>query len=285
MSTPQTSAARVAMSFEQFNLLRAIILDRAGIHFPDEKKFVLESRLAPRLRDLQIDDFDTYFSFLTTGPYQADEFQEMIDAITVNETAFFRDPPQLDVFQNQVLPQLIEARRTTKRLRLWSAACASGEEAYTLALIVHTALGVRLADWRIEILGTDISERAIRSARSASYTDYAVRSTSPIVKQRYFRTDGPAWVVHPDIQSMVHFEVHNLKDRLGIKRHGVFDVIFCRNVLTYFGPQMKQHVLRTLADQLHPGGFLFVAPSDAPLGPDLPFVIVPVAPAGCYRKS
>lgn len=285
MTTTSISTAKMSMSDEQFKRLRKIIYDRAGIHFPDDKKYVLESRLARRLQEMEIDNYDTYISFLSMGPYQADEFQEMFNKITINETSFFRNEPQLDVFEKQILPELIESRKATKRLRLWSAACSSGEEPYTLAMLVHRTLGVRLPDWRIEILGSDISEKALETAISGKYTDYAVRTTSPINKQKYFKKEGAFWVLDPAIKSMVNFETHNLKDRLAAKRHGVWDVIFCRNVMIYFDTEMKQQVIRMFAEQLHDDGYLFIGHSETLRGLDVPFEQTPVAQAFCYRKT
>ncbi|MFW5652701.1 MAG: CheR family methyltransferase, partial [Planctomycetota bacterium] len=130
------------MSPTQFDKLRKIIYERSGIHFQDSKKYVLESRLGHRLQELDMETFDQYCTFLTIGPYRDDEFQEMFNRITINETSFFRNEPQLDVFESQVLPELLKARQGIKRLRLWSAACSSGEEPYTLAILVHRTLGV-----------------------------------------------------------------------------------------------------------------------------------------------
>src|SRR6056297_3423124 len=116
--------AVVKMSDKEFDDLRKIIYTRSGIHFQDTKRYVLESRLSRRLEELELDDFGQYIQFLTMGPYQSDEFQEMFNRITINETSFFRNQPQLDVFEGHVLSKLIQARATTKRLRIWSAACS-----------------------------------------------------------------------------------------------------------------------------------------------------------------
>lgn len=274
----------VSMSDKQFADLRKIIYDRSGIHFPDTKKYVLESRLGHRLGELEMETYDDYLAFLTMGPYQMDEFQEMFNRITINETSFFRNEPQLDVFEKTVLPELLEKRKGVKRLRLWSAACSTGEEPYTLAIQVHRTLGVRLADWRIEILGTDISEKVLDQAQTGKYTDYAVRSTPAVVKQRYFRQDGPYWNLDETVRSMVHFELHNLKDRSGSKRFGTFDVIFCRNVMIYFDDAMKAQVLTTFADQLASDGSLFIGHSETIRPGTAPFTALPISHAFCYRK-
>jgi len=253
----------IAMSDDQFRKLRTIIHDRSGIWFPDAKKYILESRLGQRLRELSIEDFDQYAMLLDVGPYQKDEFQAMFNRITINETSFFRNEPQLDVFETRVLPELLEARAARKRLRVWSAACSSGEEPLTLAIQIHRTLGSRLRDWTVEILGTDISERMLEVAASGVYPDYALRSTPSLIKNRYFtRTDG-GWRIDPDVHRLVSFETHNLRDRLAAKRHGVWDVIFCRNVMIYFDDQMKREVAQTFADQLARDGVLFIGHSES----------------------
>ncbi len=282
-STIQTVKDPV-MSAAQFDRLRKIIYDRSGIHYPDNKKYVLESRLGRRLVELEIDDYDQYISFLTIGPYKDDEFQEMFNKITINETSFFRNEPQLDVFERTILPKLIEARSATKRLRFWSAACSSGEEPFTLAMQLHRSLGIRLQDWKIEILGTDISEKALEVATSGKYTDYSLRTTNQLIKQRYFTQQGLYYTIDPSIRSMVHFELLNLKDRLGAKRFGKFDVIFCRNVMIYFDDAMRAQVVNMFADQLNDDGSLFIGHSETLRGLDTPFVQIPMPQAFCYQK-
>ncbi len=280
-----TVGHKISMSDKQFESLRKVIYQRAGIHFPDGKKYILESRLSHRLTELEMDDFDQYLSFLTMGPYQSDEFQEMFNRITINETSFFRNEPQLDIFEKRILPELLEARKTTKRLRIWSAACSTGEEPYTLAILVHRTLGVRLADWRVEILGTDISERAVDFAVEGKYTDYAMRSTHATVRERYFKHDGPYWLLSDLIKPMVNFEVQNLKDRLAAKRHGTWDIIFCRNVMIYFDDQMKAQVLNTFADQLAADGTLFIGHSETIRAGEAPFASLPISAGFCYQKT
>jgi len=276
---------KISMSDKQFEQLRKVIYQRAGIHFPDGKKYILESRLSHRLTELEMEDFDQYIAFLTMGPYQTDEFQEMFNRITINETSFFRNEPQLDIFEKRILPELLDARKNTKRLRIWSAACSTGEEPYTLAILIHRTLGVRLADWRVEILGTDISERAVDAAIEGKYTDYAMRSTHASIRDRYFKHEGPYWFLSDQIKPMVSFEVQNLKDRLAAKRHGTWDVIFCRNVMIYFDDQMKSQVLNTFADQLADDGTLFIGHSETIRAGEAPFASLPIAAGFCYQKT
>ncbi|MEM1331207.1 MAG: protein-glutamate O-methyltransferase CheR [Planctomycetota bacterium] len=279
-----SSSGNIVMSKPQFEKLRDIIYERSGIHFPDNKQYVLESRLGRRLRELEIEDYDQYVAFLTMGPFQSDEFQEMFNRITINETSFFRNEPQLDVFERQILPMLLEAREKTKRLRIWSAACSSGEEPFTLAIMLHRSLGTRLNDWQIEILGTDISEKCLKIAESGEYSNYAIRSTPDLVKRRYFREEDRNWIIDDEIRKMVSFEVHNLKDRLAAKRHGTWDVIFCRNVMIYFDDEMKSRVVGMFADQLAPDGYLFIGHSESIRGDKAPVVPLPISQGFVYQK-
>ena len=278
------ATASLSMSQAQFDRLRKIVYDRAGIHFQDSKKYVLESRLSRRLEELEFDSYDQYLMFLTAGPYQMDEFQEMFNRITINETSFFRNEPQLDVFERVVLPKLLEQRASTKRLRVWSAACSSGEEPYTLAIQIQRSLGVRLSDWRVEILGTDISEKVLKVAQAGRYNHYAVRSMNAMVLQRYFKTEGSEYVLDPSIKSMVRFEKLNLKDTLSAKRFGKFDVIFCRNVLIYFDEAMRASCAKLYHDQLETDGTLFIGHSETLRNIDVPFKPLSSPQAFAYQK-
>lgn len=277
--------ASLTMNESQFKKLRKIVYDRAGIYFQESKKYVLETRLSRRLEELNFDNFDQYLMFLTAGPYQTDEFQEMFNRITINETSFFRNEPQLDYFEKIVLPKLLDSRRDTKKLRLWSSACSTGEEPYTLAMQLHRCLGVWLPDWHVEILGTDISEKALVTAQSGRYTSYSIRSMNPLVLQRYFSNTGGVYQIDPTIQSMVRFELLNLKDAQGAKRFGSWDVIFCRNVMIYFDDSMKTHCAKLFHDQLVCDGTLFIGHSESLRNLPVPFEQLPVPHAFAYVKS
>lgn len=271
------------MSDEQFEELAAIIHERSGIHIPETKRGFAETRLAPRLVELGLDDFDQYNVFLSIGPHQADEFEEMLNRLSITESCFFRYEPQLFVLEKEILPALIEARGSSKRLRLWSAACATGEEAYTLAVIAHRVLDERLGDWTVEILGTDISERAIETAREGVYHAESLRSTPEHLRTRYFTESSGSWTVDPLIRSMVNFEPHNLRERLAASRHGVWDVIFCRNTTMYFDDALRRRVAETFADRLAPDGALFLGHTERLDDmPDL-FEPLPHARGSCYR--
>lgn len=275
----------LSMSDTQFQKLRKIVYERAGISFQDSKKYVLESRLSRRLEELDFDNYDQYLNFLTMGPYQTDEFQEMFNRITINETSFFRNEPQLDVFERKILPGLLEARSSKRQLRLWSAACSSGEEPYTLAIMLHRSLGVRLADWRIEILGTDISEKVLKTAIGGVYPHYAVRTVNSMVLSRYFREENNQYVLDPTIRSMVHFEKLNLKDGMAARRFGKWDVIFCRNVMIYFDDDMKTHCAKLFHEQLENDGTLFIGHSETLRNLEVAFEVLNIPQGFAYVKT
>ena len=280
-----STTTKITMTADQFKKMAKIIYDRSGIHFPDAKKYIIESRLSHRIIELDMENFDQYIAYLTMGPYQTEEFQEMFNRITINETSFFRNDAQLDVFENNILPDLLEARASTKRLRIWSAACSTGEEPFTLAMLLHRSLGVRLSDWRIEILGTDISEKALKVAQDGKYNTYAVRSTPSLMKDRYFKPDGRDFMLNDTIRSMVNFEKHNLKDSLAAKRHGKWDVIFCRNVLIYFDDEMKAGVLSMFNNQLVADGSLFIGHSERIKTLTDEFTQLDIPQGFCYQKT
>lgn len=278
------AVASIMMSQGQFDRLRKIVYERSGIHFQDSKKYVLESRLSRRLEELSFDNFDQYLMFLTAGPYQTDEFQEMFNRITINETSFFRNEPQLEVLEKQVLPELLEARRGIKKLRIWSSACSTGEEPYTLAIQIHRSLGVRLADWHIEILGTDISEKALVAAQSGRYASYSIRSMNSLILQRYFTQVNGFYQLDPTIMSMVRFELLNLKDLQAARRFGRWDVIICRNVMIYFDDEMKTHCAQLFYDQMADDGTLFIGHSESLRNIAVPFEAMPIPQAFSYKK-
>jgi len=278
------NTTKIEMSEAQFVKLRSIVYDRSGIHFQDSKKYVLESRLGHRLQELDMEDYDQYITFLTIGPYRDDEFQEMFNRITINETSFFRNEAQLDVFESEMLPKLLESRYDSKRLRIWSAACSTGEEPYTLATLIHRTLGIRLSDWHIEILGTDISEKALETAQEGRYTNYALRNANPLLLKRYYTQEGSFYDLNDEIKQMVFFELHNLKDTLKAKRHGMWDIIFCRNVLIYFDKDMKQRSITMFENQLSDDGYLFIGHSESLRGLEGHFSSVPIPKAFCYEK-
>jgi chemotaxis protein methyltransferase CheR len=154
---------------------------------------------------------------------------------------------------------------------------------YTLAVLVHKALGERLSDWRVEVLGTDVSPKTIAVAEGAQYTDESMRAVDPAIRERYFKQDGPYWRPDPLVRSLVSFDTHNLKDRLGAKRYGAWDAIVCRNAMIYFDDAMKARVACMFADQLKPDGWLVVGAAESLTGLEVPLTSHEDASAHAYR--
>jgi chemotaxis protein methyltransferase CheR len=225
--------------------LSKIIYDRSGIHFPDNKKYVLESRLGHRLGELDIEDFDQYIAFLTMGPYQTEEFQEMFNRITINETSFFRNEPQLDVFEKTILPEMLEEAasdqappRLVRRLLHRRGALHARDAAAPLARRAARRLAHRDPRHRHQ---REVPQRRrlrrLHQLRRPLHPDLISRTATSSPGNITFTSTRPSI-------SMVNFEKHNLKDTLAAKRHGTWDVIFCRNVMIYFDDDMKKRVDR-----------------------------------------
>lgn len=277
-------AIRIALNDEDFDQLRELIRARSGIDIRANHRFTLETRLAHRLQELHLDTFSQYLRFLTTGPFQSDEFHELLSRTQISERCFFRHRRQLETFRREILPVLLLQRREQRALRIWTPACASGEETYSIAIVVHRALADDLPDWHVEILGSDISPCALDVARRGVYRRFSLPAIEVDLKQRYFTEQDGLFHVVPEIRAMVAFRRHSLRDHLGARRLGRWDAIFCRDALTWFDADTRADVLTTLHDQLADDGFLFLGPTEHVRNQPAPFVGLDVRTAGVYLK-
>jgi chemotaxis protein methyltransferase CheR len=257
----ENSAAAAVLSPSTFKDLQVLIYEQSGIYFAENKKYVLEERLRPRLAERGCESFEEYFHLLKFDAWRDHELVTLYDLITTNETYFYRDRQQLTAFTDTILPQLIEANKHRQWLRIWSAACSTGDEAYTLAILLleHPAL----ASWSIEIIATDISEASLLSARRGCYDAYAVRNVPPAVLKRYFTEDHGRYLVTERVRRLVKFMALNLNDGLRMKIMRGMDLIFCRNCLIYFDEKAKARIVQYLCDALRPGGFLVIGFSES----------------------
>jgi len=248
----------------QVQRLRQLVYDRTGIWYADRKLYLLGTRAATHAAELNVDGFEAYMRAITAGIGADAAFRGLCDRVTINETSFFRDRRQLGVFENHVLKKLIQARSAVRHLRVWSAACSTGEEPYTLAMILRRQLGAQLSEWNVDILGTDLSEAALKTARNGVYSSYAVRSLDPKQRAALFTEEGDnRFLLDPAIRSMVRFEYQNLADAVGMSRRGAWDVIFCRNVLIYFDDASRQACLGRFRRLLAPDGSLMLGHSES----------------------
>ncbi len=251
------------LSKEAFLGLRDLIYERWGICFQENKAYLLEDRLKKRLEKRGLSSFDEYLYFLRYDPLREKELRDLVESITTNETSFFRDMNQLEAFRKGVLPEVMKRKENGQRhLRIWSAGCSTGEEPYTIAMIVHDE-GLPAKGYRVDILGTDVSERVLDVARRGIYGEYAVRNAPDRYLKRYFTMEKEGYMVKEEIKRMVRFQNINLVDHSQMKRVRGMDVIFCRNVLIYFDDEAKRRVVGYLYDSLVDGGFLIVGFSES----------------------
>jgi chemotaxis protein methyltransferase CheR len=250
---------------EEFTQLRDFIYEQSGIFIAETRKYLVENRLANRLKELNLKNFGEYYYFLRFDPGRRAELTKLFEVITTNETSFYRNPPQLQVFQEKVLKAELEKLRLarTRRLRIWSAGCSTGEEPYTLAMILHEVLKAETPMWDIKITANDLSESVLAAARKGLYSEYALRTTPKDIISRYFRKEGPVYTVEPKLKSMISFGSINLSDKAMLRRVERSHIVFCRNVIIYFDDEMKRQVIESFYDNLLPGGCLLIGHSES----------------------
>jgi chemotaxis protein methyltransferase CheR len=280
----QPNAAEASLSRQTFNRLRDLVREHAGIDFPDEKRYLLESRVKPRLLAQEVPDFETYADRLEQGDTR--EIARLVNAVTINETAFFRHPSQFEALEDTILPELVRLHQQERSgpMRLWSAACSAGDEAYSLAILIRETIEPRHPRMDYEIVGTDIDTAVLEEARAGRYRKRSVRNVPPAYLRDYFDRSGEAFVVDPAIRDMVEFRPLNLTDAQDMRRMRNFDLIMCANVLIYFNETSKKDVLQGLYRSLRPGGYLFVGGSEALGELDVPLEPVRHEGALAYRR-
>jgi chemotaxis protein methyltransferase CheR len=271
------------MTAEEFRLLRHHVYSHCGILVHEDMKFVMERRLWPRLEALGLPDFAAYHLFLRYDAQRHAELEAAVESLTTHETYFFREPVQLKAFCEELLPVLEKRNARHKRLRLWSAGCSSGEEAYTLAMLLKDSR--RFDDWDVEVYGTDISRRVLATARRAEYGPSALRATSPELLERFFVPLGSNKVrVRDEVRAWVSFGHQNLLDEAGSQLVPRMDVVFCRNVMIYFDQPARRRVLKNIRDRLVPGGFLLLGHSENLLNLGADFELVHLRGDLVYRR-
>ena len=271
------------MRIEEFRLLRDLINRFCGICFQDETRYMVERRLRERLRALGLRDYGEYYHHLRYHPEARNEIEHAVELLTTNETYFFREDYQLHGFRDEVLPSLrakAEARGV-RRIALWSAGCSTGEEVYTLAMIIaQTGL---FEGWDVRIFGNDISRRVLHTARRAVYGPSSFRSM-PRQYDHWFTETPEGRQVSSRIRAMCHFGHLNLLagDRAAIV--GRVDGVFCRNVLIYFDTDSRKNVIDTFYERLVPGGYLFLGHSESLINVSTAFEIVHLREDLVYRR-
>jgi len=271
-----------AMTEEEFRLLRDHIHRHCGIWFREDLRYLLERRLAPRLQAHGLESYGHYHRFLRFDPRGLGEIDEATDLLTTNETYFHREPRQLRAFSLEILPALATARAAERRLRILSAGCSTGEEPYTIAILLK-ASGL-FEGWEVEVIGLDISRRCLAVARAAAYGEHAFRSAEGEEMRRWFHLRDGKWVVDEAIRRLVRFGPGNLLDDRGLASVGPVDAVFCRNVMIYFDQQARRQALRRLHERLRHGGWLLLGHSESLLSLSADFELVHLRDDLVYRK-
>lgn len=252
------------ISDTEFKELRDYIYSLTGIDIPAERKYLLENRLGPRLKELGLKSFGDYTRHLRLGAGRDAELLQLFERVTTNETSFFRDQKQLDVVRDKVLPAVMEGQKGgVKELSIWCAGCSSGEEPYTLGIMLHEMLRMSIIGWRIRITANDLSPAMLAKAKAGLYNDHALRTTPKDIVDRYFTKEPGGYRIHPKVQKLVQFGPINLNDTLAVKRVPRSQVVFCRNVIIYFDDEMKKKVISGFYDNLQPGGYLVLGHSES----------------------
>jgi len=251
------------MKPQDFEFLSNLLKRRSGLALTPDKVYLLESRLTPLARRSGLEGLDALVEELRRSNSES-LVRDVTEAMTTNESFFFRDCTPFELFRDQVLPMLRRRRAANKKIRIWCAACSNGQEPYSLAFLLREA-EAEWRDWTIEILGTDISRGVLEKARKGLYSQFEVQRGLPIsLLVKYFNQEGETWQLGPEIRQMVTFKETNLlEDFSGL---GKFDVVFCRNVLIYFDHATKAGVLERLRQAMPADGALFLGAAETVLG-------------------
>lgn len=277
MNTHETPALTEA----ELKLLQTLVYQECGMHFDDRRTPFLQDRLLRRLKERHLDSFYSYYRLLISKDGKQ-ELSLLVENLTVNETSFFRNKAQLDLFQKDALDELLR-RKTERRdfsVRIWSAGCSTGQEPYTLAMLMADAMSyyyLRNAvpfespvpkplippPWRVEILASDINYSVLRAAQEASYTEHQMAGVDYGYRLRYFDKVGDRYAIKKAVKELVHFDFHNLKTEYLPQRN---DMIFCRNVMMYFDEAEQKRLVEKFYRCLNPQGYMFVGHAESLLG-------------------
>ncbi len=244
-------------------------------------------RCAKRMQAVGVKSFREYYECLTIKPIRQAELISLLNEITVGETCFFRNQPQLDAIRNLVIPRIVEARAkmALRHLRIWSAGCSTGEEPYTLAMMMTEEIAGRMKGWTFEITATDLNERSVAHAKQGIYGNYSTRNLTQYFRQKYFTPRGELLQVNSEMKSCISFQRLNLLDDSRMAFMKGIDLVMCCNVLIYFDGMSKKRVIQHFYNNLLPHGYLFLGHSESLYGVTDDFQLVHLPSATAYVKS
>lgn len=251
------------MRINDFDLYRDLLKEKSGLTLTPDKSYLLDSRLTPVARKWNYTNLEAMTMALRAMP-PSDLIKDVVEAMTTNETSFFRDSKPFDQFRDVVMPHMLKTRSAQRRVRIWCAAASTGQEPYSLAMVIKEN-AAKFPGWTFEIVATDIDTSVLETAKKAEYSQFEVQRGLPIqMLMKYFEQKGDRWHLKNDIKSMVHYKPFNLL--MPMTALGKFDIIFCRNVLIYFDRETKKQVMDNMAGLLPEDGFLFLGGAETVLG-------------------
>ncbi|HXN06431.1 MAG TPA: protein-glutamate O-methyltransferase CheR [Nitrospiria bacterium] len=252
---------KIQFSDDTFHQFQELMFQKSGVTIENHAKEFVRSRLMNSVLMRQFSDFRDYFYFLKYDKDREAEIDKVIDLLTIHETYFFREMAQLETFSGEILDELIEKNRTRKTIRIWSAGCSTGEEPYTIAMLMQERKDLR--DWRCEIFATDISSKVLDSARKGLYFDNSFRAMQDDYLLKYFTPENGGFRIKEEIRKQVIFNQGNLADFRQSHFLNEMDLVFCRNVIIYFNLEIKKKVISNFYERLKPGGFLLLGHSES----------------------
>jgi chemotaxis protein methyltransferase CheR len=273
-------SGRTPMTPPDYEYLRKLLKDHSGLDLSSDKQYLIESRLLPLSRKVGLSGISELVQKMKGG--SASLISQVVEAMTTNETFFFRDKVPFEHFRGSIMPEILQARAGRKSLRIWCAAGSTGQEPYSLAMCLKE-MGAALAGWRVEILATDLSQEVLEKSKAGIYSQFEVQRGLPIqMLVKYFKQIGELWQINPDIRAMVQHRQFNLLH--DFSELAVFDVIFCRNVLIYFDQDTKINIFNRLAKIIEPDGFLALGAAETVVGLTEAFKPYPEK-RGLYRPN
>jgi chemotaxis protein methyltransferase CheR len=275
--------SQLVMDDSIFLRLRNLVYEASGLHFDQKSKYLLERRLRTRVQELGLSDFSQYYLYLQFDRDRTEELQRALDAVAIHETYFFRETRALKAFSDEILPELHERNAATRTLRIWSAGCSTGEEPYTLAMLIRES---RLFEgWKIELAASDLSQRVITEARAGVYRTNSFRTMDAERKSRYFaaRPEG-TFLIDEKLRATVDFGCFNLADSHRFDIYSELDVLFCRNVMIYFDAAARRRTVTGFHHQLRSGGYLILGASESLVTLNTPFRLAHLRNDLVYQK-
>ncbi|MFN8586789.1 MAG: protein-glutamate O-methyltransferase CheR [Candidatus Eisenbacteria bacterium] len=271
----------MALTPQAFQFVSDFVRREAAIVLEPGKEYLVESRLAPVARKAGFPTLDAFLDHIRTAPRSSPLMYQIVDALTTNETLFFRDHHPFEALKKEILPRLIEARKSVRKLSIWSAAASTGQEAYSLAMLLRENFPM-LASWDVRILGTDLSTTVLEQAKSGSYSQLEVNRglPAPLLVKYFEKADG-RWIIKEDLRRMCEFRAMNLTTPWPMM--SPFDLIFIRNVLIYFDQATKQGILKRMRGVLLPHGSLFLGTAETTINLDPEWVPTKVGNTTVFR--